>query len=96
MNTVYTVLGMITFWAIVAYLAYEYILPYVKAAYDAVRFLCWYDREAKRVDPNHTYKDNAGLAVRYAYAYGQMLGRIRERRAGMTVEITHHSGAKFN
>jgi hypothetical protein len=25
-----------------------------------------------------------------------MLGRIRERRAGITSEITHHSGAKFN
>jgi hypothetical protein len=94
MNTVYTVLGMITFYAILAYLAYEYVYPFIRAAVDAVRFLAWYDREAKRVDPNHTYK--VGIVSRCATAYGQMLGRIRERRAGITSEITHHSGAKFN
>ena len=94
MNTVYTVLGMITFYAILAYLAYEYVYPFVRAAVDAVRFLAWYDREAKSVDANHTYK--VGILGRYTHAYGQMLERIKNRRAGMTVDFTHHSGAKFN
>ena len=94
MNTVYTVLGMITFYTVLAYLAYEYVYPFIRAAVDAVRFLSWYDREAKRVNPEHTYK--VGIVGRYTYAYGQMLERIKSRRAGMTFNLTHHSGAKFN
>lgn len=94
MQTVYTVLGMITFYTVLAYLAYEFVYPYVKAAVDAVRFVRWYDREAKRVDPKHTYK--VGPVSIYTDAYAQMLERIRDQRRGLTVELTHHSGAKFN
>ena len=94
MNTVYTVLGMITFWSIVAYVIYEYVYPTIRVYVDAVRFLRWYDREAKRVNPEHTYK--IGLVQRYAEACSQMAERNRCLRAGMTFDLTHHSGAKFN
>lgn len=91
MNTVYTVLGMITFWAIAVYLAYEYVYPYFRAVVDALRFLQWYDREAKRVNPEHTY--NVGFLRLYRFAYRQELRHIKERRAGITREVLHHSGA---
>lgn len=93
MATVYTVLGIITFYSIVAYLVYEFVYPYARASVEAVKFLSWYDREAKRVNPEHTYK--VGPVARYFSAYEQMLDRIKTRRAGMTVEITHHSGAVY-
>ena len=93
MSTIYTVLGMITFYSIVAYLVYEFVYPYARATVEAVKFLNWYDREAKRVNPEHTYK--VGLVARYFGAYEQMLDRIKTQRAGMTVEITHHSGAVY-
>ena len=94
MNTVYTVLGMITFYSIIAYVVYEYVYPTIRVYVDAVRFLCWYDREAKKVNPAHTYK--IGLIQRYAEACSEMAERNRCLRAGMTFDITHHSGAKFN
>ena len=93
MNTIYTVLGIITFWSIVVYLAYEFVYPYAAAAVLAVDFLRWYDREAKGVNSNHVYK--VGFGSRYVSAYVLMLERIREQRAGVTTETTHHSGAKY-
>ena len=93
MNTVYTVLGVITFYSIIAYLVYEFVYPYARASVEAVKFLSWYDREAKRVNPEHVYK--IGPVARYISAFGQMLDRYKEARCGVTTKITHHSGAVY-
>lgn len=91
MNTIYTVLGIITFYSIIAYVAYEYVWPYVRAIVDAFRFIAWYDREAKKENPNHKY--TVGPFKLYGFAYRQELRHYKERRAGISREVTHHSGA---
>ena len=94
MQTVYTVLGMITFYTILAYLAYEYVYPYFRAIVLAFDFIRWANKNTRTMGEEVKNKDVPYYKV-YGYAYRRMLEAYKDQRRGVKTELTHYSGATY-
>ena len=94
MQTIYTVLGIITFWSIVVYLAYEYVWPYFRAVVLAFDFIRWADKNT-RVAGEEINHNGVPYYKIYGYSYRKMLEAYKDQRRGVKTELTHYSGAVY-